>query len=407
MGHFLAPIMRQGITSMHSQTSSFSVQPLKTRHRKKKTLFPFLPEQVWVDRNIVSHPQTIRILNQLQDAEIDIVDNIRSLKTPASLNIAKKQLVLTEHKGHAFKECQGITPNHLCCNYRTLDLVSGCPMDCSYCILQSYLANNPITTVYVNLEQILDQVASFLKSNKGTHFRIGTGELGDSLALDPIIDYASILIPFFAQQDNAVLELKTKTNFVDHILKLRHRNRTIIAWSINTPDYIQTEESHTASLEKRIEAAQKVIQAGYRVAFHFDPIFILKDIDTEMAAYQDVIATIFEHIDPQYIAWISLGLLRYPKNLPQIAEKRFPNTRIYTGELVPSDSKVRYLRFIREHAYKLLWNTFQKYITTNKLYLCMETHTVWQKVDTSINSNECIDKRLCTQENVLFDFKNF
>ncbi len=388
---------------MSSAAHDTKIRRLHTR-KSKKALVPFAPEKVWIDKKIADHPQTIRILNKLKEVDYDVVDDVKKLKRPAKLTDAKKQMVLTYHKGDAFKPCQGIGNEHLCCNYRVIDLVSGCPMDCSYCILQSYLYNNPRTTVYVNIEEILSQVSAFLAKNSQKFFRIGTGELGDSLALDPIIEFASIMIPFFASKRNAILELKTKSTFVDHLLDLKHRNRTVISWSMNTPEIIESDENDTASLDDRLAAAKKVAAAGMGVGFHFDPIVIKKGVE-DVSPYLQVIDRIFDALEPKQISWISLGLLRYPKDLPNIALGRFPETSLFTGEMIPTGSKMRYLRFIREEAYKPLWEKLSSKLPPHKIYLCMETPAVWEKVDPTVKGNSCIEKRLCNTESINFDYQ--
>lgn len=381
-----------------------SVANLKRLTRQKKREFPFEIEQVWVDRAVVDHPQAIRILNHLGDVPADVLDDVGQLKHPRNLGEAKRQILLTMHRGEAFKPCQGMTAENICCNYRVIDLVSGCPMDCSYCILQSYLANNPITTVYVNLEMILSQVAAFLEAHPKRFFRIGTGELSDSLALDPITEFSSVLIPFFASKRNALLELKTKTAAIDHLLGLRHRNRTIISWSVNTEAAIASEERGTASLDERLMAAQRVATAGFGVGFHFDPIILTRGID-DVPAYLDVIDRILATVEPRQIAWVSFGLLRYPPELARIAEKRFPETTIFAGELVPAGNKMRYLRFLREEALRPMWEKLHTKLPPHKLYLCMETKPVWGKIDPAVTSNACLEKRLCNTESISFDFR--
>lgn len=376
--------------------------PIRPGGRLRKQTLPFEIEQIWLDREAQDHPQAIRILNRLQGIAVDVVDNVKALKRPKNIQDAKHQLILTLHRGEAFKPCQGMTSETLCCNYRVIDLISGCPMDCSYCILQNYLSNNPITTIYVNLETILAQVSAFLSAHSNKFFRIGTGELSDSLALDSILEYAQVLIPFFAARRNAILELKTKTAQIDHVLELKHRNRTVLAWSVNTPTVIEKEERGTASLAERLAAAQRAARAGFGVAFHFDPIILTHGIE-DVDSYLDVIEKIFATLEPRHIAWISLGLLRYPPELIDTALRRFPETKIFAGEFVPARSKVRYLRFLREEAYRRLWEKLSLRLPAHKLYLCMETKTVWGKIDPSITSNSCIEKRLCNTEAISFD----
>lgn len=373
--------------------------PVKTGLRLRSDLLPFELDQVWVDQEVENHPQTIRILSRLNGIETDVIEDHQRLKRRIDFGDAKKQLFLAAHRGAAFKPCQGMISGQVCCNLRVLDLVSGCPMDCSYCILQAYLANNPITTVYVNLETILSQVADFLTQHNNHFFRICTGELSDSLVLDPVIDYAPILIQFFAHQRNAMLELKTKTAYVDHLLKLAHNNRTVISWSVNTADIINAEERGTASLDERFEAARKVAAAGFGVGFHFDPIIIL-DGDKDVVKYLEIVDRILDTFRVSEIAWVSLGMLRYPVELQEIAAKRFANSRIFCGEMVPAGGKMRYLRFIRERTLKSLWDRLVSKLPPHKVYMCMETEAVWQKIDPTVKSNSCIEKRLCNMESI-------
>lgn len=361
-------------------------------------------EQVWIDRAVESHPETIRILNKLREVDVDIIEDRHALKKRRDLTSAKRQLLLTAHQGEVFKPCQGIGSAHICCNMRVLDLVSGCPMDCSYCILQSYLANNPVITINVNIESILAEVSRFLAGYQDRFFRVCTGELSDSLALDHLTEFSSILIPFFAAKRNAQLELKTKTASVDHLLHLKHRGRTVISWSMNTQDIITSEERGTASLDERISAAVRSAEAGFGVAFHFDPI-VLTHGESDIAAYEDVVDKIFASLEPRQISWVSIGSLRYPPDLTDIAMHRFPNTKIFTGELVPAGGKMRYLRFIRERAYERLWKRLLAKLPSRKLYLCMETEAVWKKIDPEIKSSSCIEKRLCNTEAIPFDFR--
>ncbi len=43
-----------------------------------------------------------------------------------------------ETKGDIVRNCPG-TKHHICCGYKTIDLVEGCILSCSYCILKEYI----------------------------------------------------------------------------------------------------------------------------------------------------------------------------------------------------------------------------------------------------------------------------
>lgn len=298
------------------------------------------------------------------------------------------------HKGGAFKACQGIGSDHLCCNYWVMDLISNCPCDCTYCILQSYLANNPFMTVYVNIDEILTHVGAKLASEPDKKFRVGTGELSDSLAIDPLTEYSRMLIPFFALQPNAILELKTKTANVDQLLDLKHNGHTVIAWSVNPPEIIAAEEKGTATLDERLAAAQKCIKAGYKVAFHLDPIIRYPGWED---GYKELIKTIGEAVPKDRIAWTSMGTLRFPPDLKSIATKRFPQSKIFYDEFVQTNGKMRYFRPIRTEVYKKILEWVRPMNGDNPLYFCMETETVWKNLIANPPAdNEALEKHVCS-----------
>ena len=138
--------------------------------------------------------------------------------------------------------------------------------------------------------------------------------------------------------------------------------------------------------------------AGFGGAFHFDPIVLSADIDADLVEYMEVIDRLLDRVPANSISWVSLGLLRYPPNLPEHARRSFPDTRTFSGELVPVGGKVRYPKFMRSVVYKPLWERLAARLPAQKLYLCMETGPVWRKVDEGVSSSSCIEKRLCNME---------
>jgi spore photoproduct lyase len=215
--------------------------------------------------------------------------------------------------------------------------------------------------------------------------------------LDSVFPISPFLIPFFAQRNHAVLELKTKSAEVDHLLHLDHRRRTIISWSLNPPKIIEEEEKGTVSLENRITAAQKCQERGYPVGFHFDPIIFYEEWEK---GYQETIVSLFEKIDSKEIIWISLGGFRYPPQLKAIVQQRFPNTNIFLGELFPGrDGKFRYLEEIRVEMYQKMVGWLREVDPNLFIYLCMESKEVWERVfgwapENSHHLNQLFEERL-------------
>lgn len=337
----------------------------------------YKPDFILIDALVEHLPITQQIVEKFRSSEVTIIDDVQAIKKPSDFSEAKKTMVITSHRGEAFKPCQGVGEGHLCCNYWIIDLISNCPMDCSYCILQSYLQNNPYLTIYTNIDEILTKASFYFAQHKDRNFRVGTGELSDSLALDHVTGFSKKLIEYFSRQKHVMLELKTKTTNIDHLLKIKGNENTVISWSVNPQKIIDTEEIGTAPLGERFAAASRAIAAGYKVGFHFDPIVFSEDWEE---GYKNVVGEIVETMPHEKIAWISLGTLRFPHDLKEIALKRFPRSKIFFQELVPVNGKVRYFRPIRESVYSKMLEWLKPLKGTVPVYFCMETRQVWNNL---------------------------
>lgn len=296
---------------------------------------------------------------------------------PGNLGLGKRSLLLCANRGAFFKPCPG-TRAYRCCDYQILNIGMNCPMDCVYCILQSYL-NNPWLSFFVNVDKLFAELGGCLAAEPERLFRIGTGEFTDSLALDRLTHLSTRLVPFIARQSNAVLELKTKSANIANLQHLEHRGRTIVAWSLNSPAIVRHEERATATLEQRLAAARLCASWGYRLAFHFDPIILHPGWQE---GYCSTIDCLFATVPADAIAWISLGALRYLPDLKQIAASRFPASRFFYQPFVEGlDGKRRYFRPERVEMYRFIVQELRRRISpATCLYFCMESDSVWQEV---------------------------
>jgi spore photoproduct lyase len=251
-------------------------------------------------------------------------------------------------------------------------------MDCVYCILQAYL-NNPWLSFFVNVEDLFSELDAELQAHPERLYRIGTGEFTDSLALDRLTGLSRLLVSYFKDKDNAVLELKTKSVEIDNLMEVEHGGRTIIAWSLNSPQIMRQEEIRTAGFDQRLAAAKRCAEKGYNLAFHFDPIIYHEGWQE---GYKATIARLFEVVPAEKIVWISLGALRFIPQLKTIATGRFPGSRFFYQEFIEGlDGKSRYFLDQRVEMYKLLVGELHKYAADRTcIYFCMESDVIWKEV---------------------------
>jgi spore photoproduct lyase len=342
----------------------------------------YFPQKVYVEKRSFDFPLTKKILKNVGPVPREVIDNPQEVldDIKASKDVigeGKKYLLVACQKGEFVKPCP-CTPGYLGCNYFILNIDLNCPLDCTYCILQHYLTN-PLIIVHVNLEDLWRQLDIFLHRKRQRTLRIGTGELGDSLALDHLTENSVDLVSYFRKKRNAIFELKTKTVNTKNILKIEPAPNVVISWSLNSLRIAHGEEKGAPSVEERIAAARRVSERGFRTGFHFDPIIRHPDWEE---GYKEVIKKLLATVDPSKIAWMSLGSLRFPASLKTIIEERFPRTKIIYDEFIKGkDGKLRYFKPLRLELYKKIVGFIKEWGGEKiPLYFCMEGEDIWGEV---------------------------
>jgi spore photoproduct lyase len=281
-----------------------------------------------------------------------------------------RTLFITSTRGEAVGPCPG-SRGHVCCNYLTVDVYIGCSLGCSYCIMKSYLNFEPVT-VYADPGPSIAKIRGIAAANPGRLVRVGSGETGDSLQLDPVFGLSAQFIRGLADLPNVMFECKTKTDFVDHLLGIPDKGKAVIAFSLNARAVSETEEACAATLDEKLLAAARAVAAGYFTAFHFDPIIAFPGWE---AAYGEVVDALAA-FRPERVAWISLGTFRYPPAL----KDRIGGRPYLFDEFVPCrDGKFRYLQRRRGGVYSWFLERIRG-VCDAPVYLCMESADMWRKV---------------------------
>ncbi len=335
----------------------------------------FKIRRVLIEREAENDSLAKKILKKLPNIPTEFVGSNELALREDIDEMDKESLRIIHFNGEFLKPCPG-TRRYICCGYQILHIGINCPMDCSYCFLQSYI-NQPSLRIFGNLEDKLNVIGELIDSFPDRIFRIGTGEFTDSLSLDYLTGWTDFLFPFFSHRKNCILELKTKTSFIEDLLKSNYRKNIIVAWSLNTHRVIDNEEHKTAGLKSRILAARECQKAGFVLAFHFDPLINYTGWADE---YDETIQLLERYIDPKSIIWISLGSFRYMPKLKWAVMRRFQGTNIFNGEFVTGlDGKFRYFKPIRMEMYAKISERLKKWYDDLGIYLCMESDDVWRQ----------------------------
>lgn len=341
-------------------------------------------QEILIEERVLHYPWVVAFLERHRHIPITIIQDIgakinefHDIPYPTD-HYGFRRLLIGKQQTEFIRPCP-CSPHTIRCGYFFISLGLGCPIDCSYCFLQGFL-NTPFPVMYANLPDLeleLDQWEQKL-SQQNRYIRAGTGEMTDSLVFNPSTHLGQYLVEQFYRWPHIILELKTKSIFIQDLLPRRSPN-VVLAWSLNPEAIAAREEPHAASLEARLQAAHQAVQAGYVVGFHFDPIIADPDWQEQ---YYATLQRLFTLIPGHRMAWISLGTFRIFPNLRDIIRQRHLPSRTLDHELVLGyDGKLRYFRPERVQIYRTMKNWIQDLGQgTVPTYLCMESDQVWQDV---------------------------
>jgi spore photoproduct lyase len=347
-------------------------------------MMKFKLDAIHIEEGVRASELARRVTNAIPAGiAVDYVADGREIARPItsvadSFGAGKRQLTIMRRRSPFLMACPAGSSEFACCGYLVLTLASNCPMDCGYCFLQEYLADNPGFQVYANYGDAFDELERLRSRSPGRGFRVGTGELADSLAFDSLTGISRDLVEYFSSRDDLTLELKTKTDEIENLLAIDPKGRTLVSWTLSPDRVFESTEHGTASPAARIEAARRVLDAGYRVAFHFDPIIAYEGADHD---YLQLIENLFDAIEPARIAFISMGGLRMTPALRTAARRRFPGDPMLAGEeVLAADGRYRTFMPLRVKLYTALSDRIKRADAKLQTYLCMESASVHRRV---------------------------
>ena len=281
--------------------------------------------------------------------------------------------------------CPVASPKTRCCNLLTLDAVENCGYGCSYCSIQSFYEGGEIGFD----PHFADKLAR-LDIDPDRIYHIGTGQSSDSLMWGNSHGVLDALLDFARAHPNVILEFKTKSANVGHLLRVDLPSNLLCTWSLNTETIIVNEEHGAASLNKRLAAARAIADKGGIVGFHFHPIV---HYEQWKADYRRVIEKVTTMFEPSEVALISLGTLTFIKPVIRKIRQRGVETQILKLPLENAEGKLSYPDDIKIELFSHVWRSFPRdWREQVFFYLCMEHQRFWKPVfGFDYDSNEAFE----------------
>ena len=235
----------------------------------------FKPDVIYYEENVTNYELGKELFfkyNDIPKVPIESHNKIDELRSKPNSEFAnlKKHLIIGIRKTHKYE------PNHKVSDFLVPYTSSGCTAMCMYCYLVCNFNKCSYLRLFVNREQMLDKIIKTAnKSDKITTFEIGSNS--DLILENTITNNLVWTIENFASSYRGFLTFPTKFSTVEPILNIKGVDRVIPRMSINPQEIINMVEFGTSRLDDRIEALNKLSQAGYKVGILIAPIILVKD----------------------------------------------------------------------------------------------------------------------------------
>ena len=327
----------------------------------------FKPKAIYYEKNVENYILGKELLEKYKDVPKIIIDNhnnieeMRKKQNSEFLNM-KSNLIIGIRKTHNF------VPNHKTSDFLVPYTSSGCIASCMYCYLVCNYNKCAYLRLFVNREEMLNKIIRIAeKSEKELTFEIGSNS--DLILENTITKNLKWTIENFRSSKKGYLTFPTKFEMVDDILDIDHNGKVIIRMSFNPEEIINMVEFGTSRLEGRIEAINKLKEAGYKIGILIAPVIM---VDNWKELYLNLIKTLAKKLSSKVKkeAFFEIIFMTYSYVHTKINEEAFPNAiSLYDKNLMTGRGKGKYMykNEYRKEGEKFFIENLKKYFPKNEI----------------------------------------
>ena len=301
----------------------------------------FIPKALYIEKGIENYELGRILLAKYKDVpkiEIANHNNIEEMrkKQNSEFTEMKRNLIIGTRKTHKFVE------NHKVSDYLVPYTSSGCTAACMYCYLFCNYNKCSYLRLFVNREEMLDKIIKVAnKEERNLTFEIGSNS--DLILENTITGNLPWTIENFAKSPKGMLTFPTKFDMVDDILDIDHQGKVIIRMSVNPEEIINKVEFGTSRLKGRIEAINKLKDAGYKVGILIAPVIM---VENWKELYLELIKQLSDSLSNEVKKdlFFEVIFMTYSYVHTKINEEAFPNAiNLYDKEKMTGRGRGKYM----------------------------------------------------------------
>ena len=301
----------------------------------------FQPKAIYYEKEVENYILGKELLEKYKYTPKVIIGNHNNIeemrkKQNSEFLDMKRNLIIGVRKTHKF------VPNHKVSDFLVPYTSSGCIASCMYCYLVCNYNKCAYLRLFVNREEMLEKIIKVSnKSDEELTFEIGSNS--DLILENTITENLPWTIENFRNEGKGYLTFPTKFEMVDSILNINHGGKIILRMSVNPNKVIENIEFGTSRLAGRINAINKLDEAGYKVGILIAPVVM---IDNWKTLYSELIKELSEKLSSNVKkkVFFEIIFMTYSYVHTKINEEAFPNAiNLYNKEQMTGRGKGKYM----------------------------------------------------------------
>ena len=327
----------------------------------------FKTKAIYYEKHILNYELGKQLLEKYKDVPQIIIENHNNIeemrkKENKEFPRLKRNLIIGIRKTHKF------VPNNKISNYLVPYTSSGCTAMCLYCYLVCNYNKCAYLRLFVNREEMLDKIIKTAnESEKELVFEIGSNS--DLVLENSITGNLKWTIENFKKAEKGYITFPTKFDMVDDLLDIEGKERVIFRMSVNPKEVIQKVEIGTSRLEQRVEAINKLKEAGYKVGILIAPVIF---VDNWEKLYEELVIYLKENLSEKakQDVFFEVIFMTYSFIHRKINEEAFPSAiNLYDQDLMTGRGKGKYTykQELRKKGEEHIGKLLEKYFPNNRI----------------------------------------
>ena len=327
----------------------------------------FKPHEIFYEKEIENYELGKKLLEKYEEVPKKVIDNHNNIeemrkKENKEFLKMKTNLIIGVRKTHKYQE------NHKISDFLVPYTSSGCTASCMYCYLVCNYNKCAYLRLFVNREKMLEKIIKTAeKSDKDLTFEIGSNS--DLVLENTITNNLVWTIENFKDSKKGKLTFPTKFDMVEPLLDLDHKGKIIARVSVNPEEIINNVEFGTSRLDGRINAINKLKEAGYEVGILIAPVIFVENWKEE---YLELIKTLESRLSTKVKkdVFFEIIFMTYSYVHTKINEEAFPKAiNLYNKELMTGRGRGKYCykTKLREEGERFFIENMKKYFPNNEI----------------------------------------